>query len=273
MPQPTFTRLWKLLETAEEGDRIGRVFDVSLIALIVLNVAALVVGTVPDIERRFATELWWFEVFSVAVFSSEYVLRFIACTASSRYRHPITGRIRYTFSPLALIDLVAILPFYLPMLGLDLRVLRMFRLLRLARLLKLGRYSDSLRIIQLVVWKKRSDLAATLFVVLFLLVISSSIVYFAEADEQPEAFGSIPHCMWWGVATLTTVGYGDAYPITPTGKVIGAVVAILGIGLFALPTAILGAAFVEELETRRRGKETKEGCCPHCGRSLEKSDE
>jgi voltage-gated potassium channel len=112
---------------------------------------------------------------------------------------------------------------------------------------------------------KREELLVTLFVLLLLLLFASSLIYFAEHDAQPDIFSSIPAAMWWAVATLTTVGYGDVYPVTTVGKLVASVIAVLGIGMFALPTGILGAGFVEELQSRKRRPRT----CPHCGKSLE----
>ncbi len=176
------------------------------------------------------------------------------------------GRLRFAGRPLPVVDLLAILPFYVPLLpGLDLRVLRAIRLMRLMRLFKVARYSESLQLIGAVLYRKRHELAMTAFSVIVLLVVAASLVYEVERDAQGDKFGSIPAAMWWGVTTLTTVGYGDVYPVTPAGKVLGAIIAILGIGVFALPTAILGAGFIEELQRRKaKGK-----VCPHCGRQIE----
>ena len=163
-------------------------------------------------------------------------------------------------------DLIAILPFYLPMIMLiDLRFVRVLRLFRLLRVFKLGRYSESLRTLANVLKRKKEELFITIFVVMILLIIASSLMYFIENEAQPEIFSSIPSAMWWGVATLTTVGYGDAYPVTPVGKLLGAVIALLGIGMFALPTGILGSGFVEEMQRKRE----KRKICPNCGKEIE----
>jgi len=165
---------------------------------------------------------------------------------------------------MALVDLVAILPFYLPLVLTDLRILRLIRLFRLLRLLKMLRYSESLRIFTDVYRMKKSELAMVFMVILFLLVIASALIFHVEQEAQPEAFSSIPAAMWWGVATLTTVGYGDIYPITPLGKFLGAIIALLGIGLFALPAAILGSGFVGAL----RRKASSKFYCPHCSEEI-----
>jgi len=233
--------------------RVLRALDAGLVALIVLNVAASVVGTVAEVEARFGRELAVFETFSVAVFTAEYVVRLWAARR----------RLRYALSPLALIDLIAILPFYLPFLGVDLRSTRAFRLLRLFRMAKVARYVRAVHVFGEVARAKREELVIAAAVMGILLICASSVIFYAEHDAQPQAFSSIPASMWWSVATLTTVGYGDVFPVTPLGRLVAGVVAVLGVGFFALPTAILGAGFVEVVS---RQKLTPK--CPHCGGSL-----
>ena len=138
-------------------------------------------------------------------------------------------------------------------------------MMRIFRVAKIGRYSQSLKLMHRVLSQKKEQLISSVFVLLMLLIIASSMMYFVENRVQPEKFSSIPKTMWWAVATLTTVGYGDVYPITNVGKLIASVIAILGIGMFALPTGILGAGFVEEIDRQRR-KGVK---CPHCGKEIE----
>ena len=230
-----------------------RALDAGLFALIVLNVVAAVVGTTPEVEARFERELAAFEAFSVAVFTVEYVIRLWAAHR----------RLSYVLSPLALIDLLAILPFYLPFLGIDLRVARAFRLLRLFRMAKVARYVRAVGVFAEVARAKREELVIAASVMSILLICASSAMYYAEHAAQPQVFSSIPAAMWWSVATLTTVGYGDVFPVTPAGRLVASVVAVLGIGFFALPTAILGAGFAEAVS---RQKLTPK--CPHCGGPL-----
>ena len=260
-------RTFEILELAQRGDAASRVFDLFIMALISLNVIAVILGTVEPLGTRYSRVFSTFELASVVVFTVEYLLRLWTCVLNERFRSPLTGRVRYALSPLALIDLFAILPFYLPMLiPIDLRFLRALRLFRLLRLLKLGRYSDSLRTLAAVLRAKKEELAITAFVVLILLIIASSLMYFAEMEAQPEVFSSIPAAMWWGVATLTTVGYGDICPVTAVGKFFGAFIAILGIGMVALPAGILASGFAEEIQRRR----AKRRICPHCGKQIER---
>ena len=257
-------RVHEILAVAAKTDRASRVFDILILSLIGLNIIALVLETVAPIYRRCPLFFDVFEVVSVAVFSVEYALRVWSCTCSSEYASPVAGRLRFVASPMAAIDLLAVLPFYLPFLGLDLRFFRAARLFRLFRVAKLGRYSKALRMLGRVVAAKKEELGVTLFVLSLLLLVASCLLYFAERGAQPEVFSSIPAAMWWAVATLTTVGYGDVYPVTVAGKLIAAVVAILGIGMFALPTGILGAGFIEEVQKPRRPPPI----CPHCGREI-----
>jgi voltage-gated potassium channel len=254
----------------EPGDDSGRVVDFAILSLIFLNVVALILETVEPIHRISPLAFKIFEDVSIAVFTVEYLLRLWCCTAIPRFSHPLYGRLRYVISPLAIVDLVAILPFFLPLLGLDMRFVRAIRLLRIFRVIKLARYSSALRLLGRVLVGKKEELASIFFVLIILLVLSSSLMYFVEHEAQPAAFPSIPATMWWGIITLTTVGYGDTFPITGLGQSIAAVIAILGIGMFALPAGILGAGFVEELQKKREGEEEQESRrCPHCGEIIE----
>jgi voltage-gated potassium channel len=262
----TKRRIWEILEVATPGDKASGYFDLLIQSLIVLNVIAVLAETVEPWGTQYAKLFVNFEIVSVVIFTVEYLLRIISCTSDPRFRPRVLGRLHFASTPLALIDLLAILPFYLPFLGFDLRVLRALRLFRLARIGKLGRYSESLRTLGRVVVAKKEELIVTLSILSLLLILASSVMYFVEHEAQPTVFSSIPAAMWWAVATLTTVGYGDTYPVTIAGKAIASVISILGIGMFALPTGILGAAFVEEVEKKKKGRARR---CPHCGGRIE----
>ena len=277
-------RTWEILEVAEPDDRPSWLFDIAIRLLIALNVLVVVIETIPE-AAAFAGE-WFrlFDLFSVAVFSVEYLGRVWSCTSDERYRQPVAGRIRFALTPLALIDLFAVLPFWLPMTGLDLRILRGVRLFRIFRILKIARYSRALRTFGRVFRSQSEELALTFALVAFLVLIASSLLYFAENPAQPDVFSSVPAAMWWGVVTLTTVGYGDVYPVTILGRVLGGVFALTAVLLIALPTAILGAAFVDELRREGDGGRVEAAApsppedgdpqridravCPHCGRRL-----
>ncbi len=246
------------MEVAAPGDTASRIFDLFILSLISLNIIMLVIETVNSIYLVCPLCFDYFNLFSVIVFTIEYTLRIWCCVENSRFKKPVIGRLNYIRSFMGLVDLMAILPFYLPFHGVDYRFLRAVRLFRFIRIFKLARYSVALHSLQQVVVKRKEELISTLMVLLLLLLFSSSMMYFAEKDAQPEAFSSIPMTMWWGVATLTTVGYGDVYPVTPLGKFLGAGIAILGIGMFALPAGIIGASFLEELEERKKQRDEGE---------------
>ncbi len=243
-------RIYEIVETGAKADRLSRFFDIFMILIISLNVIAVTLETVESLYRSYETFFRWFNFFSVAVFSFEYAARIWSCVESNhaKYQHPIRGRLRFSLSPMALVDLLAILPFYLAfMITIDLRFLRIFRLLRI---LKLTRYSGAMDTLLVVFRSERRPLFAAVTIMLTLLVFLSGIVYFLEKDAQPVAFASIPNAMWWGMATLTTVGYGDVVPVTVMGKLVGAVVTLTGLGMFALPAAILASGFTREAKRR-----------------------
>ena len=259
-------RIWEILENKKQGDKYGRIDDALILLLIFLNVIAIILGSVKWIELEYKTILDGFEAFSVVVFTVEYIFRLWSCVSDAKYSKPILGRLHYAMTPLLLIDLFAIIPFYLPFLLLDLRLIRIFRLLRIFRVAKAVRYFDSLKLLGRVFKTKMEELVITSMVLLMLLIVASFMIYIFENSAQPDKFTDIPSAMWWAVATLTTVGYGDVYPITSAGKIVAAIVSILGIGMFALPTGILGAGFVEEVQKAKKVK--NKTCCPHCGREL-----
>ena len=257
-------RAHQIVNSPDDGGRASRMFDQAIFTLIGLTSVAVVLETIAPIAEAAGSAFEIIEVITVVIFTAEYVLRVWSCTEDPDFAHPVWGRLRFTVQPMVLIDLAAILPFYLPFVGHD---LRMARVMRLLRLLKLTRYSESMSIIGDVLRNRRDALISTTFVGFVLLLFASGLMYLAERDAQPEGFSSIPAAMWWGMVTLTTVGYGDLYPVTPLGRGLGAAVALLGIGLFALPAGILGSAFVEELDRRRAG-DSETQICPHCGKEL-----
>ena len=262
-------RVWELLDFSEDSDSGVADWDwvdLMLLVLILLNVLAVILETVNSLQLRFGRLFWAFEVFSVGIFTIEYAARIWACTADPRYRQPIVGRLRYLSSFGGVVDLLAILPFYvtlaIPAAMLDLRILRVLRLLRFVRVLKLGRYSDSFGRMQRVIGARRGDLGVALAAVGVVLVLASSAIYYVEVDTQPDVFTSIPAAMWWGISALTTVGYGDIAPVTPLGKFLGGIIQLLGIAIFALPAGIIAAGYEEESRRSPAGSEI----CQTCGR-------
>lgn len=260
-------RIHNILSVSKKTGDLSWYFDVFIISLIVLNVIAIVLESIAPLRLEFKTYFENFEIFSVVIFTVEYVLRVWTANLIPVYKKPVAGNIKYALTPLAVIDLLAILPFYLPFVGVDLRLLRVLRIFRIFRLFKIARYVEALSFINRVFGRKKEELIISLIFTLFLLLFASTLMYYVENEVQPEVFSSIPETMWWGIATLTTVGYGDVYPITPLGHLLGGVIAIIGIGLFALPTGILASGFSEEISRRKQQGET----CPTCGQSI-KSD-
>jgi len=233
--------------------------QLSMSLLIIINIVAVVLETVEVFRAPWAKTFRVIELFSVTVFALEYLVRVWVADLDASYQHPFTGRIRYIFTPMALVDLLAILPFFLAMVGIDLRVLRV---LRLMRLFKLTRYSRAMITLGGAIKASKEELILTVLVMGILLIISATLIYYAEHDAQPEAFSSIPASLWWAVVTLTTIGYGDVYPITVAGKIIAGISAIIGIGMFALPGGIIAS----ELISRSKIKDSP--ACPHCGKKI-----
>lgn len=242
---------------------ISFAINISLSILIFLNTIAIILHTVPSIGLKYNTFFLEFEVFSVGVFTAEYILRVWSCVERPEYHHPFYGRLKFIFSPWGIIDFLAIFPFYYSYFGTDLGFVRILRLLRILRLFRVSRYFHALRVIQNVVKHKKEELLLSMSFIVFLLLISSSLVYYIEHEAQPEAFSSIPASLWWGVNAMTTVGYGDMHPITPFGKVLGGIIAILGVSIFALPTGILASGFAEQIRGKRLDANRIQ--CPHCG--------
>jgi voltage-gated potassium channel len=248
-----------------------KVVKYGLLLLVIANVSAVILQSVKELDQAYHDWFHTFEVFSVAIFTLEYSLRIWTATEGAK-KHPIKGRLNFVFSFFGMIDFLSILPFYLPLLTghTDLRFLRALTLLRIIRVIKLGRYSRPLMTLSKVFHNKAPDLTVALGVVLLLLVVSSSGIYHFEHEAQPDAFGSIPASMWWAVATLTTVGYGDVYPITVGGKIFGSMVAILGFGMVAVPAGILSSGLHDALESEKQQKAHGKHC-PTCHQKWDKS--
>ncbi|HSC52226.1 MAG TPA: ion transporter [Phnomibacter sp.] len=244
-----------------------RLLNGFIIVLIILNVIVVILETVQPIYAKYHRFFYYFDLVSVIIFTIEYLLRLWSCDHDPRYQHTLYGRIRYIFSIDALIDLLAILPFYVHIaIGLDLRILRLLRILRFLRLFRLTAYMKSAQMIRNVFVKRANELKLSFVLFLFLLLISSTIMYFSEHLAQPKVFSSIPATIWWAIVTLTSVGYGDMVPITLLGKIMTAVIMLAGVGIFALPAGIITAGFLEEMQ---KLKEKRVDKCPNCGHVLE----
>jgi voltage-gated potassium channel len=257
-------RVYDILVETDDDELIDKIVAVILMILILVNALAVILETVDDLNQKYGTLFHAIEIVSVTIFTAEYLLRIWIAPLSAKYAGRF-GRLRYAFSLMALVDLMAILPAFLPLIfTTDLRIIRILRVFRLFRLFKMSRYVQSLDTLDDVIRSKREELLVTVVMISMLLVLSSSMMYVMENEAQPDKFPDIPSTLWWGVVTLTTVGYGDLFPITPLGKLFGGFIAFLGIGMFALPTGILASGFAEEIK-KRHEREKKCPPCPHCG--------
>jgi voltage-gated potassium channel len=250
-----------------------------LIFLIFANVITVILHTVKSINDEYGHWFDIFEIFSVIIFCVEYLLRVWVCTLNPKYANGTWGRVAYMTSGMAIIDLIAIMPFFLTIFTvIDLRFVSLMRYARLLRIFKLRRYSHAIDTLIYVIKDKKEELVIIFFTILLLLILSSSIMYLIENKVQPDTFSSIPATMWWGIATLTTVGYGDMYPITPLGKFFGAIVAILGIAMFALPAGLISSGFTRMIQKQKKTqkheerKQKKARICPHCGKETDLID-
>jgi len=260
--------MFEVLDPQAKGTFLERAGNLAISALILANVLAVILESEPGLRSRFGQEFDSFELFSIVAFTVEYLLRLWTCVEQSPYSHPVFGRLRFAVSPMAILDLAVILPGYLPgRYFIDLRFVRIVRLVRMLRVLKFARYSRTLQTFGSVFRAKQADIGLMVLFLLILVVLSSSLMYFVEHAEQPDKFSSISAAMWWSAMTLTTVGYGDIYPVTAFGKLVGSIIAVIGIGLFALPAGVLAAGFADQL-ARQRAVEAP-AVCPHCGKSVE----
>ncbi|PKL14707.1 MAG: hypothetical protein CVV52_00595 [Spirochaetae bacterium HGW-Spirochaetae-8] len=270
-------RIFEILEKAKPGDTTSLVFDWFLILLIAANVLMVILESFQNFKTSYEQSLKVFETVSVYLFTIEYLTRIWTAVLKFPRKHAYLSVFAFIFSGMAIIDLLAILPFYIPItVVVDFRILRILRLTRVIRILKIGRYSTSLLLIGRVLKRSKSDLTVTVFVMLLLMLLSSALMYYVENPAQPDAFPNIIASAWWTIVTLTTVGYGDVYPITALGKLLGGVIALLGIGLVALPTGIISSGFMEEIRIRgqeqnMRNERNEIQRCPYCNRIIESS--
>jgi voltage-gated potassium channel len=248
-------RVAQVFSTNLANDLLGKIINTALFVLIFANVVAIVLESEAAIEKEYYQFFHWFDVFSVIIFTVEYFARIWSSVdlPTNEQQTPFKARLKYMLTPMAIVDLLAILPFYLSMfMVLDLRFLRVLRLLRI---FKLTRYSAAMRILTSVLKEEMPALIAAYFIMFTIIVLASSGIYLLEHKIQPDDFGSIPLSMWWAVTTLTTVGYGDVTPITTAGKIFGGIITLVGISMVALPTGIIASGFGN---TFRRNREKYE---------------
>jgi voltage-gated potassium channel len=259
-------RLFEILEAPQAHDRLSRAINRLLVVLIVANIAAIILESVGTLSERYSLAFQFLEMSSLTIFIVEYLLRVWVCVRCKKFSHPLLGRAKYLCSPLALIDLVAILPSLLTGFTADFRFLRAIRVLRVLRIWKLTRYSKSLQIVRAVLIDTANQLTAVAAILFVIVIVSSGLMYVVEHPAQPEQFSSVLASIWWTLETLTMITYDDMAPITPFGKFLGVMIGLVGIGMFAMPAGILASAFIDQLKKRTRDEAQ---CCPKCGAPAE----
>ncbi len=260
----------------KEENEASKLFDYFIVTLILANVAVIILESFEWISKGYSNYFGYFETFSAIVFTIEYILRIWTADLRFKGKNWFYSVLRFVVTPMAIIDLLAIAPFLLPMFfNSDLLFIRILRLItRILRVFKLNRYTKAMKLIGKVVRDKKDELLVTVFITFILLLVASALMFNIEHEVHGDAFPNIAAAFWWAVATLTTIGYGDVYPVTGLGKFLSAVIAMLGIGLVALPTGIISSSFMEELGKQSGNEEQEkresEGFtyCPHCGKKL-----
>ena len=230
-------RIYEIIEVADPQDFFSKIFDIFILNLILVNVVISILDTVQKLSSTYDVFFSLLEKISVVIFTIEYLLRIWTITLKPEFNKPVLGRLKYAFTFLSIVDLLAIVPYCIPML-----------------------------ITGEVIKDKKAELIITFFLLTLTILISASLVYFVEVSVQPDKFTSIPYAIWWSVAAVTSVGYGDVYPITPVGQILGSFTALCGVVLFALPAAILTSGFNEVLKKER--EEDTRSICPHCNREI-----
>lgn len=257
--------LHDILYTKDQKEFVYKIDDYFITTLIILNVIAVMLETFEDINNQYSLKLYYFELFSVIIFSFEYLIRVWVADLRFPEYSKITSRFKYIFSPMGIIDLFAIIPFYLPfVIAFDGRMARILRLFRLFRIFKLSHYNKSLTLLINVFAEKKQELIVTIVTIFILLIFSSALMFELEHELQPEKFPNIFATFWWAIATLTTIGYGDVFPVSAMGKVLAGLTAVFGIGLVAIPTGLLSAGFLNKIS--KDDNEIKN--CPHCGKDI-----
>jgi len=277
--------LYYLVDENDEHNRLSKFFNYFLMILIILSVGEMALETDDSIFVPYRHFFHTFDFFTVMVFSIEYIIRILTAHLNPK----IKGKTRwqhiknYIFSFAGIVDLLSILPFYLDFTSLDLRVVKTLRLFRFLRVFKIARYNESIKLVGDVIWNKRSEIGVIMGLIIIIMIIASFVMFYAEHKDNAEHFPNVLSCLWWAIVTMTTIGYGDVYPITTAGKVVGSIMALLGIGLVAMPTGIISAGFLEKIaekekEEKDKGKEepkenisenNQKHYCPYCGHKLD----
>jgi voltage-gated potassium channel len=243
-------RLYEVLEHGAIGDRAGLIVGRLIVVLIVINLLAMTLDTVPKLQAEYGPLFTAIELLSLVLFTIEYGLRVWVAAEHAPHRHSSERKARWEFitSPLGVIDLLAVLPFWVALvLPFDLRVLLVFRM---ARFLKLARYSPAMRSLLDALYNERRALFGCFVILLGATLVAASIMHVIERHAQPDKFGTIPDAMWWAIVTLGTIGYGDVVPVTVLGRLVAAVTIFVGLIMVALPIGIVATAFADEIHRR-----------------------
>ena len=231
--------------------KIHKLIDKFIYLLIIVNVIAMILESHENLRLSYGPSFYLFEVFSIIIFTIEYFYRLIY----NFNKKGTKGLTSYVFSFFGIIDLISILPFYLGnIISLDGRFIRILRLFRLTRIFKLGRKSSSLKLFIKALSSVKNELIFTLFLSILIILFSASAIYYLEYESQPEKFSSITEAIWWATISLATVGYGDVYPITVLGKIFATIISLVGIGIVAIPTGVISASFVEQINKQKKYK-------------------
>lgn len=259
-------RLFEILEAPPENDPISRLVNRLLAVLILANIAAVILESVGTLNAKYQVAFQVFETCSLMIFVAEYLARVWVSVHCAKFGSSAAGRLKYICSPLALIDLAAIIPPLMTGFTSDFRFLRALRVLRMLRIWKLTRYSVSLQIVRSAVLETANQLFAVAAILVVVVIVSSGLMYVVEHPAQPEQFSNVFSSMWWTLETLTMINYDDMAPITPIGKFLGVMIGLVGVGMFAMPAGILASAFIDQLKKRSRDRLQ---CCPKCGAAVE----
>lgn len=261
-------KVFQIIEYTGKPFSLNWIYDFVLIFMVLLNALAIIIESMAEIFAVYRKQLIVFELISIMFFALDYFLRLWCITENSKYNHPLKGRLKYMITPMAIIDLMAFMPYIASIYADNFQYVKFFSILRFFRFLKVVRYIKAVKIFGNVLRNKRNELSFSFVFILFILLLVSTLMYYVEREAQPDDFKSIPHAMWWAIATLTTVGYGDVVPVTLAGKMLGGIIAILGIGLVAIPSGIMAAGFTDEIRKERELENSKH-FCPYCGNRID----
>ncbi len=244
-------RVHALVFPSAYGGDLHHLYDSFIVVWVVISVLAVVLESVHSVHYLLNMEFIILDAIAVSIFTFEYCLRMYCCVEEPGYKKAVTGRLKLAKSTSSIIDLLAIAPFFLEVFLHHLIDLRFMRVFRMLRLLKLSRYTSATQSLFKVIAREWPVMAASAFIMLLLVVMTASLGYLFEHDAQPEKFENIPQSIYWAVITLASVGYGDISPVTPAGRAMTIVLALIGIGIFAIPAALLSSAFSDQLKSDR----------------------